>query len=72
MDDDDLPLYAPSKLSSQKRLGKECPYLDTVSRQVKQQTFMTAGCQPAHISLRSLRMISKACSDWMAAAGSGL
>ena len=34
-DDDDLPLYAPSKLSSQKRLGRECPYLDTVSRQVQ-------------------------------------
>ena len=34
-DDDNLPLYAPSKLSSQKRQGKECPYLDTVSRQVR-------------------------------------
>ena len=33
-DDDDLPLYAPSRLSSQKRHGKDCPYLDTVSRQV--------------------------------------
>ena len=32
--DDDLPLYAPSRLSSQKRHGKDCPYLDTVSRQV--------------------------------------
>ncbi|CAL5229982.1 g13414 [Coccomyxa viridis] len=33
LDDDYLPTYAPSKLSSQKRLGRECPYLDTVSRQ---------------------------------------
>ena len=37
-EDDDLPSYAPSKLSSQKREGKECPYLDTVSRQVQLRT----------------------------------
>ena len=39
--DDDLPLYAPSRLSSQKRHGKDCPYLDTVSRQVNDTTPMS-------------------------------
>lgn len=48
LDDDDLPTYAPSKLSSQKRLGRECPYLDTVSRQV--------GCQN-HVHISSMTSI---------------
>ena len=52
LEDDDLPTYAPSKLSSQKRLGRECPYLDTVSRQV--------GCQiHVHISSIGYRAMSR-------------
>ena len=33
-DDDDLPVLQAGKRASQVRKGHECPYLDTVSRQV--------------------------------------
>ena len=34
-DDDDAPLLARYKMSSAQRRGAECPYLDTISRQVR-------------------------------------
>ena len=33
-DDDDEPIYRPSKSRMQVKKGTECPYLDTISRQV--------------------------------------
>ena len=36
-DDDDQPVLQPTRKGSQVRRGSECPYLDTVSRQVSQQ-----------------------------------
>lgn len=51
MDDDDIPLYAPSRLSSKKRQGKECPYLDTVSRQVQHTSFIKQQACDHHFGL---------------------
>jgi hypothetical protein len=36
-DDDNMPLSANYKMSKTVRKGWECPYLDTISRQVRQQ-----------------------------------
>ena len=57
IDDDDLPLYAPSRLSSQKRQGKECPYLDTVSRQVQHTSIMEQRACVHHSGLFPARVL---------------
>ena len=57
VDDDDLPLYAPSRLSSQKRQGKECPYLDTVSRQVQHTLFVEQQASDHHSGFSPARTV---------------
>lgn len=43
--DDDKPLFANYRMSRNVRKGAECPYLDTISRQVRAATgWLMAGC----------------------------